>query len=396
MRDSQRHPQAGPGRFVPAILLFAFAIVTASARGQVMDPAHPAETMRPSHVDSALACADCHRCERPTAQAPCLGPCPRHRGHFVGSHAADEGPEVVVIGQLAELYEPVVFSHRLHAQMSAMSGGCQLCHHYSEPSGTVPPCGECHDATPTAMNLRQPSLKGAYHRQCINCHLDWSHENACGFCHAESGKSGSGAKVDKTDLLAVRHPLIAAKPFHTYETAYEKGPLVTFHHADHVDQFGLKCVDCHRGESCSQCHDTLKSRTATTGHHKVERLTTCGACHAERDCAFCHSKEVRPAFDHTTSTDFPLTRFHAEVACATCHGQPKSFRTPSPRCASCHIHWVEGSFDHAVVGLALDEIHREAACADCHRDLDFVAGPSCGECHEEPMYPQRLPGKRVG
>ena len=49
--------------------------------------------------------------------------------------------------------------------------------------------------TRATVDLRQPSLKGAYHRQCINCHLDWSHENACGFCHEQApDKKAAGAK----------------------------------------------------------------------------------------------------------------------------------------------------------------------------------------------------------
>jgi hypothetical protein len=246
------------------------------------------------------------------------------------------------------------------------------------------------------MNLRQPSLKGAYHRQCINCHLDWSHENACEFCHAQAGRQGDTVEPDKTDVLGVPHPLIEAKSLYTYQTRYEKGPVVTFHHADHVGQFGLKCVDCHRGESCSRCHESLKDKAAATKAYKVDRLTACGACHAERNCKFCHSKQAKPAFHHSASANFPLEPFHVKVACTTCHGEPRSFRTPSPRCISCHIHWEEGSFDHAVTGVVLDEIHREAGCGDCHRDLDFAKEPSCQDCHDEPMYPQRLPGTRPG
>ncbi len=395
MRDVQFCCPENRTRFLSLLVAVGVTVLAATAAGQVMDPAHPREAVPSSHVNTSLACAECHQCDNPTADDPCMGTCPRHKDSFVGTHKLEEGPEVVVIDQLSKLYEPVVFAHRLHAQMSAMTGGCENCHHYSEQSGTIPPCRDCHDPAPAAMDLRQPSLKGAYHRQCINCHLDWSHDNACEFCHAESGANHVTAKPDKTDLLGVRHPQIEATPFYTYKTSYAKGPVVTFHHNDHVEKFGLKCVDCHRGESCSRCHDNLKGTATTVPVRKVDHVTTCGACHAERNCDFCHSQQEEPAFHHAESAKFSLTPFHAKVACNTCHGEPKAFRTPSPRCTNCHIHWEEGAFNHSVTGVELDEIHQEVSCGDCHHDRDFARKPDCQGCHDEPMYPQKLPGKRL-
>ncbi|MBD3222501.1 hypothetical protein GF314_14795, partial [bacterium] len=154
---------------------------------------------------AGLSCETCHSCEEPTRDDPCLNTCPRHGGHFYGEHEADEGPEVVIIDQLADIYRPVVFAHKLHAGMADMSGGCTNCHHYSEDSGTIPPCRECHDPDKTQVDMRMPSLKGAYHRQCINCHLDWSHENACGFCHQPAEEGGTVA-ADSASIVGVPHP----------------------------------------------------------------------------------------------------------------------------------------------------------------------------------------------
>jgi hypothetical protein len=196
-----------------------------------------------------LECSTCHQCELPTAEDPCLISCPRHHGHFDTDARADDGPDVVLIGELANLYDPVPFSHGLHAQMSDMIGGCENCHHYSEPGGRIPPCRECHDPDKTEVDLKMPSLKGAYHRQCMNCHLDWSHDKACSFCHKEH-EEGMPIPDDPSDIVGVEHhPLIKATDSYFYETTYEKGPIVSFHHTDHVDQFGLDCVDCHSGDS---------------------------------------------------------------------------------------------------------------------------------------------------
>jgi len=348
--------------------------------------------VHPGATGSTRACTECHSCAQPTTAEPCLLDCPRHGGHFYGDHEVDEGPEVVVIDQLAEHYRPVVFAHKLHAGMADMNGGCTNCHHYSEESGTIPSCRECHDADKTKVSLGMPALKGAYHRQCINCHLDWSHENACGFCHEEANGVPADMPVDTTDIVGIPHPLITATETYTYETTHEDGPTVTFHHADHVDLFGTQCVDCHRGNSCARCHDTATSAQPKRLDHVVD----CLSCHGERDCAFCHRSESMPRFNHSTSTGWELEPYHSKVECNTCHGDPKEFRTPTGQCADCHIHWELGSFDHRVTGLELSEEHVEFDCEDCHVDRAFHAQPTCDNCHDDPdMYPDMLPGEEV-
>lgn len=370
--------------------LFLVAATSAVAVDQVVDPQHPAETHPGAAARGSLECRDCHACEHPIPENPCLIACPRHSGHFYGQHLADEGPDIVIIDQLANLYRPVVFSHKLHAQMSNMAGGCENCHHYSEKAGTIPPCRQCHDPSSNEVSLGQPALKGAYHRQCINCHMDWSHENACGFCHEQADGQPTLAQKDTTDIIGVPHPLITATPTYTYQTSYADGPLVTFHHGDHVEKFGQQCVDCHRGDSCKRCHDTGGRQPL-----KLNHLTSCTSCHMERDCNFCHSKQTQPQFEHAAATGWDLAPYHTGKECKVCHGSPQSFRTPSHTCTDCHIHWKVGSFNHKVTGVELDETHAELDCDNCHAGMDMTKAPMCTECHDEAMFPGKLPGKRV-
>lgn len=387
--------------FVALLCLVSLGSIAAVAGpAQMMDPGHakPGAAKKPGNTTTSGAeCAACHGCPTPTHENPCLQSCKRHGAQFLGTHATDEGPEIVIIDQLANLYGPVVFAHQLHAEMSAMTGGCTNCHHYSPATGAVPPCRQCHEPTRATADLRQPALKGAYHRQCINCHLDWSHENACGFCHVQApDKNAAGTTQapkahDPTDIVGTRHPMIKATPTYTYQTTEPTGPVVTFHHEDHVEKFGLQCVDCHRGDSCASCH----SKDGTKVKKKLDHVTTCGACHAERNCSFCHSKGSKPEFDHKISTGWSLDPYHKRVACNTCHGEPQDFRKPERRCTSCHIHWEVGSFNHAVTGLKLNEEHRELECASCHVNLDFAVTPSCTDCHDEAMLPAKLPGTKV-
>lgn len=330
-----------------------------------------------SHVNE-LDCSECHTCDLPTRQNPCLADCPRHMGHFHTDQRPDDGPSIVIIDELANLYDPVPFAHELHATMSDMVGGCENCHHYSEPGGAIPPCSECHDPKKGPLNLKKPSLKGAYHRQCMSCHLDWSHENACSFCHTEHHDGIAEAELDTTDIVGVKHPMISATDSYYYDTTYEKGPIVTFHHNDHVDQFGLNCVDCHRGESCSSCHDQL-----TPHPNRVENMTACTACHEERGCKFCHDYERKPAFEHGASTGWALGPRHSKLACTECHGTPKEFHTPKTSCIACHTGWEDGDFDHAITGVVFDEDHEGMDCSDCHMDNNFEVKPTCDECHDD-------------
>jgi len=387
MRD--RLPSSRRTLLATALVL---VLLVVAAAAQVVDPHHPAE--HAGQDRTSLDCATCHDCNLPTHEDPCLRACPRFHGHFVGDHDWGEGPEVVVIDQLTDIYGPVTFSHRLHAEMSAMTGGCTNCHHYSEASGTIPPCRECHDPDRADADLRKPSLKGAYHRQCINCHLDWAHENACGFCHQESeSHKMASAQGDPSDMMGQDHPRLEAPPYYAYETPYEDGPVVTFHHEDHVEQFGLRCVDCHQGDSCSRCHDTATGSAAE--HVKIDHVTTCGTCHQERDCGFCHSDEVSPSFHHAETAGFHLDPHHTDVACETCHGEPQQFRTPAGTCTGCHIHWEDGAFDHRVTGVALDEMHADFGCRDCHLEGNFAVAPSCVDCHGEELFPDMVPGERL-
>ena len=117
-------------------LMAALMLTAAGAAGQVTQPG---QISNPHAGTEEMTdyCTECHACAEPTQEDPCLIACPRHGGQFRGAHRVDEGPEVVIIDQLADLYEPVVFNHNLHASMSMFSGGCANCHHYSEEGGKV-------------------------------------------------------------------------------------------------------------------------------------------------------------------------------------------------------------------------------------------------------------------
>ena len=68
----------------------------------------------------ALSCGKCHVCNNPSPQEPCLVDCPRTWMAGTTGHklAPDSGPENVVLNELENLYEPVAFNHKIHAEMA--------------------------------------------------------------------------------------------------------------------------------------------------------------------------------------------------------------------------------------------------------------------------------------
>jgi len=363
-------------------------------------PATQAQTKRSEADQRAhmqmldLDCRECHTCDNPTSATACLKACPRLTvAQNTGRHVVAEAPEGMVLDALADQYQGVRFNHKLHAGMSEMNAGCSTCHHFCPP-GKIPPCGSCHSVEASTQNLRQPSLKGAYHRQCMNCHREWSHETDCNICHLPSSNFAlKGDKTDPTDIMGKSHPVIAAPEKRSYHTPYEKGPVVTFYHQEHIDLFGLRCVDCHQKENCSYCHDMQKPATLKKSMEQVHAI--CSSCHQTAKCSKCHDTVERPAFSHA-ATGWSVGRFHSRLECRACHPTGKRISKVNRECTSCHGGWNQENFHHAVTGLQLDETHGAADCADCHANRRYAEKPTCAGCHDDNRdFKSVPPGKYV-
>ncbi len=341
-------------------------------------------------------CLACHTTEIPTKANPSLKKCPR--SDMVTVHAsADTGPDKIELQKITaspDRYEPVLFAHRIHARMSEMSGNCVLCHHYNPP-GSVLACSECHAAETSSKNadLSKPGLKGAYHRQCINCHRESGlAATQCESCHSAKADASKPALPPPK----MRAELSARRPTRlVFDTSFDDGKVVTFYHNDHTDRFGLACTTCHSNERCAGCHKPTGSAAkqvarAVGGHDR------CSSCHSvDENCNRCHDKESRPAFSHARRARFDLGRFHSTLACAQCHKEKNDYKGLSGNCATCHTQWTSGSFNHSVTGLKLDETHGGVDCDSCHEGRDFSKKPTCTSCHEDKRYPGNSPGTKV-
>ncbi|MEW6050112.1 MAG: cytochrome c3 family protein [Candidatus Zixiibacteriota bacterium] len=341
-----------------------------------------------------MNCLQCHTCEVPTAKDKCLKACPSlSMTHVTAAHQLSEAPDSMLLDELASEYQPVHFNHKLHAKMAQMGQNCVTCHHYS-PSGRVPPCKECHANEGGAVNLRQPSLKGAYHRQCLSCHREWSHDTKCVICHKPNGKTKTSDTVaDSTDIMGSAHPIITEPVKKVYQTPYQQGPVVTFQHKEHIDLFGLRCVDCHKKENCSYCHDIDKPAKLAKTQEEVHAV--CNDCHGKAVCDKCHDNRERPGFNHE-STGWALGTYHEDLVCRACHPTGKRIVKMNNQCSNCHSGWNPANFKHAVTGLRLDEIHAEVDCTDCHAQRKFDAPPTCSGCHDDNRhFKDQPPGEYV-
>lgn len=356
-----------------------------------------------NHSNMNITCQTCHTCEVPTISDPCLVSCPRE-GIATIYQKPEKTPELIVINQLVDRYGPAYFSHRIHAQMSEMSGGCGGCHHFNT-TGPILKCNSCHEASRKRENVSLPDLKGAYHRQCMDCHREWSHSTACNSCHLPIDQVKGTEKEQIAKRLAGReHPVVLEPTKIVYETKTDKGKFATFFHSDHTKTFNLECISCHKQEGCSSCHDvnrkSLAERNKSGDLSKTklsfeEQHRNCISCHKGDKCSKCHSNEEMKPFDHFRSSGWALKSYHAKLTCQKCHGNKMPFAKLDKNCVSCHKDWNAETFKHEVTGLKLDEMHSEFSCEDCHIDNNYAVKPTCDNCHEDYVYPKVLPGKLI-
>jgi hypothetical protein len=349
-----------------------------------------------------VPCQTCHACPKPTKTDPCLVKCPRM--HIIpGYHPEQMGPDVLRMDDMTDQYGPVIFAHRMHAEMSEMSGGCYSCHHYNSTSMAILSCRECHPKSRARTDISMPDLKGAYHRQCMDCHRQWTHSTDCNGCHIkkEPGQTDAAA-LRAQEIAGKKHPNVTRPTKVVFETRNEHGSFVTFFHDDHATRFGLKCADCHQQDGCVRCHDAAKPVSADPQNRQertqrpMEQLhQPCFSCHAQDKCESCHVAEPMKAFDHARSAGWALNRFHREISCQKCHGLNKRFTKVDTACKTCHKGWSPGAFKHEVTGLRLDANHSTLDCESCHVDMDFGKPPSCAGCHDDKSYPMQRPGKMI-
>ncbi|NQV30426.1 MAG: cytochrome c3 family protein [Candidatus Marinimicrobia bacterium] len=306
-------------------------------------------------------------------------------------------PDKIQIGLLENIFEPVQFDHKLHSEMTVMGDGCNTCHHHGS-EGVYVPCADCHVTDEENASLSMPTINGAYHRNCLNCHQSWYGKKLCETCHTQKKRRFNLRNtLDATDILSHHHKeIIVPDLFHFVRPESQQKPVV-FQHKEHVDLYRFKCEHCHLQTNCSTCHNYSPTPAAQVKTLPVHH-NPCSKCHdtqTEKSCNECHRNTPSKGFTHA-KTGWELSQFHQGLSCDKCHVGAEPIRALDKTCTGCHTNFELGEFDHQVTGIQLSEEHNELDCYECHSDDRYDVVPSCVECHDEDLsFPTDIPGTRI-
>jgi len=256
------------------------AVLGLAAQGYPSDK--PAATP-PAAVEKAK-CPACPTCP------PCP-PAGAAKDGTVGLKASD-GPETSILYHLTDLYTPVKFSHKAH---TGYAENCTVCHHHKSEVEKTPACRECHGLP--FKTLAKPGLKGAYHRQCMNCHREsGSGPLGCEACHEK--RKTPGKPVQETGPVGVGEKISLG------HVAKEYGPVL-FNHKLHLDM----------ADSCQECHHH---------HGEVEKTPPCRECHNTRGSVAGEKKlGIMDAY-HKQCLDCHRGKGGGPQKCEGCHGEKKT------------------------------------------------------------------------
>lgn len=286
------------------------------------------------------------------------------------------------------------------------------------------PCENCH--TPAGWrpiravpefdhNKTKYPLRGMHEKvKCVQCHAKPIFTNVgknCADCHADIHRRQMGPNCEQCHTVKGWDT-----PAQQVRDHQNRLPLFGTHAA-------VPCEECHKqaatgqflglSTQCDSCH--LKDWQSTTNPPHAST----GPAFASANCQGCHNFDswLDANFDHST-TGFPLTNGHANVACSACHidgnfnlqiattdcGNSQchlttwqqtnnpTHATAGPafalaNCSSCHTTagWTTANFDHSVTGWPLTGAHLTTPCAGCHVNNNYTlssASTDCYGCHQ--------------
>lgn len=230
-------------------------------------------------------------------------------------------------------------------------------------------CADCHPN----RKYREVPLT------CQGCHRgDDKHRgrygDRCDSCHdVKSWKSISfNHDSDTRYALRGKHRTVRCDSCHT-GTLYR-------------DKLSSDCLSCHRqddrhkgslGMECTACHVESSWKETRRFDHDRSRFPLLGQ-HADTDCKRCHQ----------AAANGQVAYRNTPTACVACHrNDDKHDQTLGEACGACHGErsWKIGRFDHDVSRFRLRGAHASAqlGCAACHRDLKSYRNTptDCLACH---------------
>ncbi len=282
--------------------------------------------------------------------------------------------------------------HQSHVQLEGIKN-CTLCHGVGQRI-SADNCLKCHEALRERINEKQGLHANPEFINCEKCHIEhqgrdfeliWWDKGQEYFDHSKTGF-----------FLQGKHAELECRECHQIKFIKNKSIL----HSQSVNLertfLGLQkeCINCHHDE------------------HRGELGNKCLNCH--------QFASWKPAalFDHTT-TAFPLTGKHVQIACINCHPVKIDLRYPDDAdylkfrldsfgdCSSCHhdvhqnkfgkecrtCHNTSGwknydrtTFDHGKTRYPLLGRHRLVSCEKCHlpdRPRTAIRFQNCQDCHTD-------------
>lgn len=184
------------------------------------------------------------------------------------------------------------------------------------------------------------------------------------------------------------------------------------HQDAHVPSQGSDCNRCHGEEAWKPAldfvHEPPRTRYPLEGKHKDVK---CEECHLVEQAAQPDpvKRQGLPDFAQVVAdgkprryrgvgfgtTEFKVAGDVLPDACKVCHQNPHRAGSETfLRCEDCHAvaGWtpmVEGAFDHAKTGFALEGGHQKPTCAECHGEKQGQAvlarekREACADCHQK-------------
>ena len=292
---------------------------------------------------------------------------------------------------------------------------------------TAAQCAACHTITTWAAGVFNHATTGFAltnahaNATCVSCHI--GNNYALTIAPTDCGNSGCHLTTwQQTNAPphASAGATFAAANCATCHTTVNF-TTATFDHGTtgfaltglHMSPSPSPCISCHvsnnytlTSTACYGCHITSWQSTATLGGVVPNHITA----GFPTDCSICHTTSAWTGgvFNHT-ATGFPLTGFHATVACAGCHVN-NNYSITVTTCVSCHLNkytatttpnhvqvgfpqtcetchttavWTGAIFDHNTTTFPLTGYHATSVpCASCHVNNNYTSLPiTCYGCH---------------